>query len=945
MIERSRRLLLGNPVPERRQGEQLLPKSLALPTYAADALSSVAYAPDEILLTLAIAGPLLLGLSGWVALAVILVLLVVVISYRQVVKAYPQGGGAYAAATHNLGPVAGQTVASALLVDYILTVAVSTSAGSAYLAAAIPALKSHAVLVAVGLIVLLMLVNLRGVRESARLMALPVYLYMGAVGGMVISGVLQYFAGRLPQAASAGLEFAATDAEHAVTGLGAAFLVLRAFSSGAAALTGVEAIANGVPNFARPKARNAARTLSVLGAISVSMLAGVVWLANRTGVKYVEHPEALLAQGRPVGEEYHQLPVIGQLAEVVFANQWYARLGVTVLTGFILVLAAHTAFSGFPVLAARLGKDSLLPRQLKRVGDRLVYSNGVLLLALLAGILVVAFSASVTRLIQLYVVGVFTSFSLGQLAMVRHFNRVLSVSGDPRERRQASIARVVNIAGATCTTVVLLVVLITKFTHGAWLSVLFMVLAFVLMRWTWTSYRRADAELEIHDIEEERLLPPRVHAVVLVSRLNRPTMRAISYARSTRPSSITALHVGIETEAARQLHRTWQANKVAIPLTVLYSPFRDLVGPVERHIRTIRRASPRDLVVVYLPEFIVRNSAENVLHNHSAFLLRRALATTPDIVVASVPWQLGQEDDEPSTDAPSVVEADDSVPAAVAPAVGGVAAVPSAREPEPAPSPHLAPAAPGPQDTAAAVEPGLAVPAAQAEPQLGQVPALPAVAGQEPSAAPEGSAELPPPPAQTQFEEVPAPSADVAPDLPVRAVADLLAEEPSVQPATPTGLPEPDPVTDAEALVAQAAPMVADEPEASGEPGGAAPAASEVPVSSATALADGALPEETPEEETLPDVVAGPKETPQDAQLTAAATPALVERAKTPAPADEASAPVSPAAEPQATAVPSRTAAEPLPALEEPTESPQSPQGEEDVEAVERPRPDSELGS
>lgn len=884
VIERSRRLLLGNPVLERRQGEHLLPKSLALPTYAADALSSVAYAPDEILLTLAIAGPLLLGLSGWVALAVIVVLLVVVVSYRQVVKAYPQGGGAYAAATHNLGPVAGQTVASALLVDYILTVSVSTSAGSTYLAAAIPALESHAVLVAVGLIVLLTLVNLRGVRESARVMALPVYLYMGAIGGMVVSGVLQHFAGRLPQAASAGLEFAATDAEHAVTGLGAAFLVLRAFSSGAAALTGVEAIANGVPNFARPKARNAARTLSMLGAISVSMLAGVVWLANRTGVKYVEHPEALLAQGRPVGESYHQLPVIGQLAEVVFANQWYARLGVTVVTGFILVLAAHTAFSGFPVLAARLGKDSLLPRQLKRVGDRLVFSNGVLLLALLAGILVVVFSASVTRLIQLYVVGVFTSFSLGQLAMVRHFSRVLSVSGDPRERHQASIARVVNIAGVVCTTVVLLVVLITKFTHGAWLSVLFMVLAFALMRWTWTSYRRADVELQIHDIEEERLLPPRVHAVVLVSRLNRPTMRAISYARSTRPSSITALHVGIEVEAARELHRTWQANKVAIPLTVLYSPFRDLVGPVERHIRTLRRASPRDLVVVYLPEFIVQNSAENLLHNHSAFLLRRALATTPDIVVASVPWQLGQEDEEPTEDVSPVVEADDSVPAAVAPAVGGVAAaVPSAREPEPAPSLSPAPAAPVTEATAAAVESDLAVPGAQAGPQLGEVPASPAVAGQEPPAAPEESAELPPPTAEPQFEKVPAPSTDVARDHPVRAVADLLAEEPSVQPATPAGVPELESVTDAEALAAQAALAVADEAEASGEPGVAAPA------------------------------------------LKA-----------------EASATVAPEAGQQSTTVPSLEAAEPLLAAVEPAEKPESPQGEKDAEALEQPRPGSE---
>ena len=643
LTDAAKRLLLGRPVRSDRLGHTLLPKRVALPVFASDALSSVAYAPDEILLTLSIAGLSALTISPWVGLAVAVVLLTVVASYRQNVHAYPSGGGDYEVASVNLGPKAGVTVASALLVDYVLTVAVSISSGAQYAATAIPALRGHETSFAVGLVVLLTLVNLRGVKESGKAFAVPVYLFMAAMGSIAFVGAVRYFTGTLPAAESAGLEVAPEAGfEQGLVGLAGGFLVLRAFASGCAALTGVEAISNGVPAFRTPKSRNAATTLALLGSISVAMVMSILLLAQATGVKFVDDPEhQLLRDGEPVGAGYEQHPVISQLAESVFSGVEVLFVVVSIVTGLILVLAANTAFNGFPVLGSILARDGYLPRQLHTRGDRLAFSNGIITLAAAAIALIWAFDAEVTRLIQLYIVGVFVSFTLSQLGMVRHWNRALRTEPDPRSRKRMVRSRAVNAVGFAMTGTVLVVVLATKVVHGAWIALLAMAVVFVVMQAVHEHYRRVRAELALgDDVAAARALPSRVHAVVLVSHLHRPTMRALAYARASRPNVVEAVTVGVDAEEVESLRRQWEAADLPVPLKVLDSPFREITRPVLTYVRSIRRESPRDLVVVYIPEYVVGHWWEHLLHNQSALRLKSRLLFTPGVVVASVPWQL-----------------------------------------------------------------------------------------------------------------------------------------------------------------------------------------------------------------------------------------------------------------------------------------------------------------
>jgi amino acid transporter len=643
LADAAKRLLLGRPVRSENLGHTLLPKRIALPIFASDALSSVAYAPDEVLLTLALAGVGATMISPWVGLAVVVVMATVIASYRQNVHAYPSGGGDYEVATVNLGPKAGVTVASALLVDYVLTVAVSVSSGAQYAASAIPALRGHETAFAVAVVVLLTLANLRGVRESGRAFAVPVYLFMIAVGSVAVVGFVQYLMGDLQQAATHDLTIVPQDGlEQGLTGAAGAFLVLRAFASGSAALTGVEAISNGVPSFKKPKSRNAATTLLLLGSLSVFLIMSILTLANLTGVHYVEDPATqLLRDGVPVGEDYIQDPVIGQLAQTVFAAFPPAFYAVSIVTGLILVLAANTAFNGFPVLGSILAKDGYLPRQLHTRGDRLAFSNGIVALAAGAIALIVAFDAQVTRLIQLYIVGVFVSFTLSQLGMIRHWTRELRTQPDPKRRTQMLRSRTINAVGFGMTATVLAIVLVTKITHGAWIAILAMIVVFIGMQGIRRHYDRVAEELALgDDLTSARALPSRVHAIVLVSHLHRPTMRAVAYARASRPQVLEAVTVGVDLEEAQRLRDQWEAMDLPVPLRILDSPFREITRPIITYVRSVRRDSPRDLVVVYIPEYVVGHWWEQLLHNQSALRLKGRLLFTPGVVVASVPWQL-----------------------------------------------------------------------------------------------------------------------------------------------------------------------------------------------------------------------------------------------------------------------------------------------------------------
>ncbi len=420
-----KRLLLGRPFRSDRLQHTLLPKRIALPVFASDALSSVAYAPDEILLTLSIAGATAYMFSPWVALAVVVVMLTVVASYRQNVHAYPSGGGDYEVATVNLGPRYGVAVASALLVDYVLTVAVSVSSGVANLGSVVPFVDTHKVTIALAAVALLTALNLRGIRESGTAFAIPTYGFMIIIIGMILTGVVRIVVlGEPLEAPSATLTIKAEE-EH-LSDLFLVFLLLRTFSSGCAALTGVEAISNGVPAFKEPKSKNAATTLLLLGSMAIVMLVGIIWLAQATRLQYVENPGIQIVGG-PVN--YVQKTVTTQLAETIFGSGSIMLYVVAGATALILFLAANTAYNGFPVLGSILAQDRYLPRQLHTRGDRLAFSNGIVFLAVAAVVLIVAFQAEVTRLIQLYIVGVFVSFTLSQAGMIRTGRGTCAPSG------------------------------------------------------------------------------------------------------------------------------------------------------------------------------------------------------------------------------------------------------------------------------------------------------------------------------------------------------------------------------------------------------------------------------------------------------------------------------------------------------------------------------------
>ncbi|MEU5262957.1 APC family permease [Amycolatopsis sp. NPDC021455] len=631
-----KRLVLGRPFRSDTLGETLLPKWLALPIFASDPLSSVAYATQEILLILSIGGLAYLTLAPWIGLAVAVLLTVVVLSYRQVVKAYPSGGGSYEVASRNLGSSAGLVVAGALMVDYIMTVAVSVASGVDNIISAVPQLNDYRIVLNLGFVLVLMAMNLRGIRESGRAFAIPTYLFIGGVMLMITLGLGQAVAGHAPVAESAGYEV--RPEQVGLTGLALVFLLLRSFSSGCTALTGVEAISNGVPAFRKPKSANAARTMTAMGVIAVVMFGGITALAMIARVRIAENT-CDLAGFRGDCTTDPQRTVISQIAAAVFGGDhsvlFYFMQAATAL---ILILAANTAFNGFPLLASILAQDRYLPRQLHTRGDRLAFSNGIVALAVIAGVLIFAFDGSTTRLIQLYILGVFTSFTLCQAGMVRHWNRELAAATDTRARLSIQRSRLINAVGAVLTAVVLVVVMITKFTHGAYLVVIAIPVLYVLMRGIHRHYTHVRDELQPD--EESELLPSRVHAIVLVSTLHKPSQRAIAFARATRPDTLTAITVNVDDQDTRDLQRQWEQRGMKIPLKVIESPYREITRPVVAYVKNLRRTSPRDVVCVYIPEYVVGRWWENVLHNQSSLRLKGRLLFEPGVMVTSVPWQL-----------------------------------------------------------------------------------------------------------------------------------------------------------------------------------------------------------------------------------------------------------------------------------------------------------------
>ncbi|MBD8217243.1 APC family permease [Microbacterium sp. CFBP 13617] len=638
----AKRILIGEPLTSEKLDDQLLPKKMALPIFASDALSSVAYAPQELLMILLIGGTALLTLSPWVAVAVVVLLIVVVLSYRQLIKAYPSGGGDYEVASKNLGEVPGVVVAAALLVDYVLTVAVSVASGVDNIISALPELNPFRVEIAVGFVILIVIVNLRGVREASSVFAIPTYLFIGSVGVMIVVGLARTFLGDAPEASSANYAVQAESLTQAALIL----LVLRAFSSGCSALTGVEAVSNGVPAFRKPKIRNAQTTLSLMGGIAIVLFAGLTALALISGVHYAENPCHLIGfdcANNP------QPSLMAQVAAATFGMGSIPFFIIQAATACVLLLAANTAFNGFPLLGAVLARDGYAPKALNTRGDRLVYSNGMIILGIVAIGVLIVYQANLTTLIQLYIIGVFVSFSLGQIGMVRHWRRALrefkllpaeaaKQQSAAIERRSAISGLWINSIGAAMTVLVLLIVTVTKFTHGAWLVFIAIPILAVLMIGVNRYYRDVEHEIQMDDT---------VHfgssgdvAIVLVNRLQKPTSKAIDYALAANHDKTLAVHVAITEEESARLQRDWAEHEVPIPLVIIDSPYRTYTSPVSTFIKKYREKNGSAIVTVYLPQYIVGHWWESILHNRRSRRLAHQLMLVHGVSITLVPWLL-----------------------------------------------------------------------------------------------------------------------------------------------------------------------------------------------------------------------------------------------------------------------------------------------------------------
>ncbi len=622
----TKRVFVGRPLRTAQLDETLLPKWIALPVFASDPISSVAYATEQILLVLAAGGASYLAFGKWIALAIALLLFTVVMSYRQTCRAYPGGGGAYNVSKDNLGTGAALTAASALLVDYVMTVVVSVVAGVLAVTSAEPRLAHLTVEFAVGATVVLTVMNLRGVRESGRIFAIPTYSFITGVALLFAVATGRWLAGSgVPAASTAHHELTRT--VH-VGGAFTLFLILRAFASGCTALTGVEAISNGIPSFRPPKWRNAATTLLVMAIIAIAMFTGITALA------LITHAHAQ-ASGNP--------SVISQIAASVFGSHAPLFYFFQAATAGILVLAANTAFNGFPVLASILAHDRFLPRQLYNRGDRLAFSNGILLLAAFSVALIIGFDANLDKLIQLYIIGVFTSFTLSQTGMIVHWRRLLRTVTERRERLRIRRSQVINAVGAALTGLVLVVVTATKIEHGAYIAIAAMVVLFFLMQRIRRHYVRVAEEIAVDDSARTQM-PSRNHAIVLVGAVTQPVLRALGYAKATRPSTLEAVTVAVASEDAAELRTAWSRHDIDVPLHVLDSPYREITRPVIDYVKSIRRKTPRDVVTVFIPEYVVGHWWENLLHNQSALRLKGRLLFQPGVMVTSVPWQLRSSD-------------------------------------------------------------------------------------------------------------------------------------------------------------------------------------------------------------------------------------------------------------------------------------------------------------
>ena len=615
-IQAFKRALLGQPIPTAHEVHERLGRATGLAVFASDALSSSAYATEEILLILALAGTGALHVGMPISVGIAILIAIVVSSYRQTILAYPSAGGAYIVSRENLGTYPSLVAGAALLTDYVLTVSVSVAAGIAAVTSAVPSLYPYRVELCVLGVLVIAVANLRGVRESGRVFAIPTYAFIGSYVLMIGWGMLVLMRGAAPSAAALPAVSSAGDAQALTL-----FLILRAFASGCVALTGIEAVSNGVPAFRPPEAKNARQVLVALGAVLTVLFVGITFLANGFGLTPTE-----------------QETINSQLARRVFGDGSPIYYVVQALTMLILIIAANTSFADFPRLSSFMARDRFMPRQFASRGDRLAFSNGIIILAVLSALLLVVFRAETHALIPLYAIGVFVSFTLSQLGMVRFWFRERGLHWQMRAT--------LNATGAVTTGVVSLIIAITKFTHGAWLVILLIPLVVLLLLTIRRHYDDVAYQLSLEGLEPEDPPPACHHVIVLVGDVHRGVLGAIRYARAISPEA-RAVYVEIDAEGRRRLEQRWAKWASGIPLVVLRSPYRSVVGPLLEYVDGLQHEAPDTLVTIVLPEFLPGRWWQQLLHNQTALLIKGALLFRRGVIVTDVPYHLAARGREP----------------------------------------------------------------------------------------------------------------------------------------------------------------------------------------------------------------------------------------------------------------------------------------------------------
>ena len=640
--------LIGQPVSTRNLSAVALPKRYALPLFGADGISSVAYAADQMILTLAAAGASALAFSPWIGLGVAMVGLLVIGTYRYNINQIASEGDIQLV-HHKLGALPSIVMGASSLMDYMLTVAVSMSSASSFLVALYPQIQDWRTLIAVLLIVALTLFALRGVQLLGKIAYWPLYVFLALLGGTLIVGWVRAATGTLPLAESATYVIAPELETHSLEGLALVLLLARSFSAGLVAFSGVSTISNSVKYFRRPKKYNAAVTMMLMGLITSVLLVSLLGFAAATRVHMVhDTTRFLFIDGHTPGEYFHQKPALYQVALAIYQGApFFAQLLVFATVG-VLIIASLTAFTGFPVIASSLADYQYLPVFFRSVDSRGLYANGVLALSAFSIFLTCIFGSDVYSLIQLYIVGMCLSMMLVQLAVVRYRMRLLRITLAQMPRRALLRDIAVSTVGVVVTTAVLVTIVVTKFAAGAWLSLGMIALMVGGMVVTRRHYDAVDAALDIplnaESVADVAALPSRVHAIVYVERVRRPAVRALSYARAGRPSTIEALTVNNDRAALDVVKKRWYALGIPVPLSVIDSPYRDTVEAVVSYIRRRRKKSPRDILVVYLPEFVVEHWWQRILHRRTVRRLKRALLHEPGVMTATVPWAMHEDE-------------------------------------------------------------------------------------------------------------------------------------------------------------------------------------------------------------------------------------------------------------------------------------------------------------